>query len=354
MPESAAGGDAEIIHVAVAVIIDDAKVLISKRAKEAHQGGLWEFPGGKVEAGENCEEALVREIQEELGIHLMHSRPLIKVQHQYAATEKSPAVIVLLEVRLSKDFSGKDYTIEHKAQIGLEGQWVRWVNIEQLEHYPFPAANKAIINALCLADCYLITPDCCETDMEHFIQQFTENCSHYSLIQLRIKSLQGNKLQSLLKECSEIAERKGVSLLINSALMTLRKRIMSNNIGGMHLNSYHLMDNDFIENYRYQFPQRKISASCHNKEEIQRANQLKLDFIVISPVQSTRSHPGQKPLGWEKFKILCATAQMPAYALGGMSLSDIVLAQSNGAQGIAAISGLWSNNPGKRSCHLLQ
>lgn len=347
MPESAAGCNAEIIHVAVAVIIDDGKVLISKRATEAHQGGLWEFPGGKVEAGENCEQALVREIREELGIHLIHSRPLIKVKHQYAASEKSPAVMVLLETRLSKEFSGKVYTIDddsdNKAQVGLEGQWVRWVKIEQLEHYPFPAANKSIINALCLADCYLITPDCCETDMGHFIQQFTENCSHYSLIQLRIKSLQGNKLESLVKECSEIAERKGVSLLINSALMI---NTNDDTNTGIHLTRYHLMDNDFIENYRYQFPQRKISASCHNTEEIQRANQLKLDFIVISPVQSTLSHPGQEPLGWEKFKILCETAQMPAYALGGMSLRDVVLSQSNGAQGIAAISGLWSHNNG--------
>ena len=73
------------VHVAAAVIRStDGQVLISRRAEEQHQGGLWEFPGGKVEAGEQVEQALRRELQEELGIRVVRARPLIQVAHDYA------------------------------------------------------------------------------------------------------------------------------------------------------------------------------------------------------------------------------------------------------------------------------
>ena len=84
-----------------------------------------------------------------------------------------------------------------------------------------------------------------------------------------------------------------------------------------------------------------ISASCHTIDDIEQANIKQLDFILLSPVQKTQSHPHQDALGWEKFARLCALANMPCFALGGMVAGDISLAQKNGAQGIAAISGLW-------------
>lgn len=70
------------VHVAAAVIRGaDGSVLIARRADTQHQGGLWEFPGGKVEEGETVQAALARELQEELGIHVTAARPLIKVGH---------------------------------------------------------------------------------------------------------------------------------------------------------------------------------------------------------------------------------------------------------------------------------
>src|SRR3954465_8084222 len=72
------------VHVAAAVIRGtDGKILIARRADTQHQGGLWEFPGGKVEPGEAVEAALARELQEELGITVEAARPLIKVTHDY-------------------------------------------------------------------------------------------------------------------------------------------------------------------------------------------------------------------------------------------------------------------------------
>ena len=138
------------VHVAAAVIRGtDGKILIARRADAQHQGGLWEFPGGKVEAGESVEAALGRELQEELGIVVSAARPLIKVQHDY------PDKQVLLDVWEVSAFSGEPR--------GVEGQPLAWVSARDLPNYEFPAANQPIVTAARLPDQYLITPDGLET-----------------------------------------------------------------------------------------------------------------------------------------------------------------------------------------------
>lgn len=335
----------KILRVAVMVILKGDCVLIARRAKEAHQGGLWEFPGGKVEAGETIETACEREIQEELGITILESRPLIKILHHYA--DKS----VLLETRLCTLFEGKKYLLDDmlsgKARLGLEGQLVKWVKIEQLDDYHFPEASQAIINALRLADKYVISPDCIESEDDQFIEQFEENCRHYSLIQFRIKSLKGRQLKNLLHTCSMIVQKKmtqnkKITLMLNSDCIDMNDDIVT--YAGIHLTSTHLFDNDFIHAFRAGSPEKMISASCHHPKDIEQANYHNLSFIVISPVQKTSSHPQQKALGWEQFKFLSELAQMPCFALGGMKINHMSLAQSCGGQGIAAISGLWHLN----------
>lgn len=123
------------VHVAVGVVIDaQGQVLITKRALDVHQGGLWEFPGGKVESGESLEQALFRELKEELGIEVSSSSSLIEIRHEYS--DKS----VFLDVCLIREFRG-----EAK---GVEGQPLLWVAIERLGNYDFPAANEPIIKAI--------------------------------------------------------------------------------------------------------------------------------------------------------------------------------------------------------------
>ncbi|QIB66619.1 8-oxo-dGTP diphosphatase MutT [Kineobactrum salinum] len=123
------------LHVAVAVVVDARQqVLISRRATAAHQGGLWEFPGGKVEPGESVNEALARELREELGIEPGASRPLLLVPFDYG--DKA----VLLDVHLVTQFRGEAR--------GLEGQPLAWVSPAQLSQYRFPAANLAIVDAV--------------------------------------------------------------------------------------------------------------------------------------------------------------------------------------------------------------
>jgi len=123
------------VHVAVAVITNnDGHILIAKRLDHVHQGGLWEFPGGKVEANESLEAALERELFEELGIELLACRPMLEIHHDYSDKQ------VFLDVWTVTGFSGEAY--------GREQQAVRWVALESLCEYDFPEANQPIIQAL--------------------------------------------------------------------------------------------------------------------------------------------------------------------------------------------------------------
>ena len=84
-----------------------------------------------------------------------------------------------------------------------------------------------------------------------------------------------------------------------------------------------------------------VSAACHSLDQLQHAQKIGVDFVTLSPVLPTMSHPDALPLGWERFAELISRVQIPVYALGGMTRRHASLAQSHGACGIAAISGLW-------------
>lgn len=123
------------VHVAVGVIFDaQGRVLITRRAPQAHQGDLWEFPGGKVEAGESLGTALTRELREELGIAIGRTSALLEVHHDYG--DKS----VLLDVHIVWEYSGEARP--------LEDQPMAWVSPRELAQYMFPAANMPIVAAL--------------------------------------------------------------------------------------------------------------------------------------------------------------------------------------------------------------
>lgn len=123
------------VHVAVAVVQNEqGEYLLSRRGAHQHQGNLWEFPGGKVEDGEDVQCALARELLEEMNVVVHASAPLTVVEHAYADKR------VRLDVWEVTSFEGQ---VE-----GLEGQEWRWVPRHQLEAYPFPAANLPILERL--------------------------------------------------------------------------------------------------------------------------------------------------------------------------------------------------------------
>ena len=122
------------VHVAVGVIKKDDLIFIAKRHELQHQGGKWEFPGGKVEAGETVTQALARELNEEIGIDVQSSTPFLEIHHDY------PDKSVHLDIHLVEEFDGQ---ARH-----LEGQDHKWVAISDLTNYEFPAANVVIIEKL--------------------------------------------------------------------------------------------------------------------------------------------------------------------------------------------------------------
>lgn len=122
------------VNVAVGVIIKEQACYICKRPDDKHQGGLWEFPGGKIEAGESTTEALARELKEEVAIDVHNSEPLLVIEHDYGDKQ------VKLDIHTISDFANEPF--------GAEGQQGQWVNIAELDDYDFPAANKEIIKVL--------------------------------------------------------------------------------------------------------------------------------------------------------------------------------------------------------------
>lgn len=308
------------LHVAVGVIEQDGRILITRRAEELHQGGKWEFPGGKVEAGESVQEALARELEEELGICPESVSPLIRIPWRYHDRH------VLLDVWRVSRFSG----IPHAR----EGQPMSWVALDQIEDLNFPAANQPIIRALSLPDQLLVTPE--PDDANDFLTEIEAILRRgvIKLVLFRARSLVKNEYHHLARKLSELASTydAGVMLYWDEGLE------QGGAIMGRHLTSAQLMALSQRE-----YDQGLLSAACHNLQEIQQANRLGLDFILLSPVQRTLSHPDARPLGWSDFQALVDQASMPVYALGGLSPQDLPLAKTHGAQGIAAIRSLWND-----------
>ena len=133
MPSTEPDVTANPVHVAVGVVVNrDRQVLVAKRHDNQHQGGLWEFPGGKVMAGEDVRQALSRELLEEVNIDVRESSPLLKINHDYGDKQ------VLLDVWYVSVFAGK-------AE-GREGQPVKWISVTEFAEHDFPAANAEIIS----------------------------------------------------------------------------------------------------------------------------------------------------------------------------------------------------------------
>ena len=308
------------IHVAAGVIVcPDGNVLIARRHDEAHQGGLWEFPGGKLESDEPVKEALKRELHEELGIDIQQAHPLIRIHHDY------PDKSVLLDVWKVTNFAGEVH--------GKEGQPVKWVTPEELSQFDFPEANKPIIKAVQLPDRYLITGkyESKEKALQHIQQRIKQGIK---LIQFRANYLSDDEYIVWAKELTVLCRQFDVCLLLNRDI----QQVMQLNPDGIHLS----VNNMLACRSRPVNEKQWLSASVHNTEELERALLLGVDFVVIAPVLETQTHPGTEPLGWEKFNQLTEKATCPVYALGGMTGECIEEAQCRGAQGIAAIRGLHS------------
>jgi 8-oxo-dGTP diphosphatase len=311
----------ELIHVAVGVIVDvDQNVLIARRPPDVHQGGLWEFPGGKLEDGESVIAALRRELREELDIDIVTDRcfPLKKICHHYG--DRS----VLLDIWRVDSFRGEPR--------GREQQEIMWQSTEVLDPRDFPVANHGIIRVLKLPRILGITGTCsswneCREKIEHLFAR------GITLIQFRQPQLPESEFLDWADAAVQLCRENDACLLVNCSPDVGRQL----DAHGLHVNAATLGKLE----HRPVSKANLFSASCHNLSELSKAEQLGVDFALLSPVAATSSHPEAKPLGWQQFRSLSSQVSIPVYALGGMTQGDLAKALEEGAHGIAAITAVW-------------
>lgn len=302
-----------VLHVAVGVVRDNnGNILLTQRAKHAHQDGLWEFPGGKLEANETVMQALQRELHEEVGIRVHSAKPLIKIKHRY------PDLQVLLDVWQVAGFEG--------IATACEGQAMRWVAPQQLNQFEFPAANVPIIAATRLPDRYAILEGSNYSQVLHNLHCMLEK--QVSFLQIRLKSLPSSEIETVMKTLLPICRQHQLTVMINSDLS-----FEGQQTAGLHLSSRALMAcSNRPEHYEW------VAASCHNVTELKQAEQIGVDFVVLAPVLPTSTHPDATPLGWANLQSLIEHVNLPVFALGGLSLQDIDQVINAGGQGIAGIN----------------
>jgi len=305
--------------VAAVIQGDDGRVLLARRPAHLHQGGRWEFPGGKVEAGENLEAALARELAEELGIRPLAPQAWLSVPHRY------PDKAVVLHFFRVTAFTG--------TPRGREGQTLAWRAAHELDPAAFPAANRPVVNRLRLPDRYLVTPEP-GPDLGAFLARLEAALARgVRLVQLRAPRLSEAAYARLAEVCLPRVRAHGARLLLN-AEPTLARALGAD---GVHLNGRRLA----TLGERPLPDPHLVGASVHDAAQLARAQALGADFACLSPVCPTASHPEARPLGWERFARLVRATPLPVYALGGLQEADLDQARRHGAQGIAAIRGLW-------------
>lgn len=309
------------VAVAAAVIHrSDDRFLISRRPRHLHQGGLWEFPGGKLEPGETPCQALHRELGEELGIRVQQAEPLIRVPWRY------PDKAVVLEVWRVTAFAGEPR--------GREGQTLRWVDAMQLAELPFPAANQPIVTAARLPDRYLITPEPAGSVADFLAGLDQALASGIRLLQLRAHSLGESAYADLARRVVAHLRGRPVRLLLNAA------PALALELGtGLHLSARRLRGMAA----RPPLAQGQwLAASCHSPVELRQAVDRGADFAVLGPVMPTPSHPEAEGIGFDGLHAMLREVPLPVYALGGLGPADRDRAVRYGAQGVAAIRGLWA------------
>lgn len=340
----------KLIHVAVGVIFDceadsesAGNILIAKRAEDQHQGGLWEFPGGKVEADENVQTALQRELEEELGLktYVNDMSPIITIPFHY------PDKSVLLDVWAVYNVNHSIPSTEgqkgiSREGIGKEGQPIAWVAQSELVSYDFPAANKAILDALHLPKKIIISQD--NSDPEIILAQVANSLKNHRSLQgdrglwlhLRAPSLDQMQYTQLAMRLYGICHEADSQLIWNCPLDWYQVAFADGlHLSGENFASYQLSVDD--KSKRPIPANQWLSLSCHNLNELELAQEF-ADYVLVSPVKETQTHPGLNPLTWAGFKVISDNARIPCYALGGLTVSDIETAIEYGGQGIAGIS----------------
>ncbi|GAB3307334.1 Nudix family hydrolase [Luteimonas notoginsengisoli] len=314
--------DAPRVEVVAAAITDArGRVLLARRTEGRDLAGLWEFPGGKREPGESSEQALVRELLEELGIEVEVGPPLIAVAQQY------PHKRLRLDVRRVMRW--------HGIPRGHEGQALAWVPPDKLPGYAMPPADRPVVAALLQPDRCLVTPVPASPAEDGAWLDALQRALAAGVrrIQARLPGMDPARRIALVTAAAGHCAGAGAELLVNGDANLARELGL-----GLHLPAAQLRSLAT----RPVPAGTRLSASCHDVAELGLAEALGCDFAIVGPVARTPTHPGAPGIGWPAFEALREQASLPLYAIGGLGPDDVAIARQHGAQGIAAIRGLWS------------
>ena len=303
----------KIVDVAAAVILrPDGSFLLARRPQGKVYAGYWEFPGGKVEPGEAPERALARELREELGIQVERAYPWLTRVFTYPH-----ATVRLLFYRVVR-WQGEPHP--------HEDQLLTWQRLDAPPAEPMLPANAPVLAALALPEEYAIT-DAARMGSAAMLDVLERRLrGGLKLLQIREPSLSEPERTAFTRSAIALAHRHGCRVLTKAPFPQA---------DGIH----------FTASQTLTIPDRPAqglaAASCHTREELERAMTLGMDFAVLGPVKRTASHEDRPPLGWEEFTKLARDASLPVYAIGGLSREDLEQARLSGAHGVAMISGAW-------------
>lgn len=305
----------KITDVAAAVIERPGEFLLAQRPEGKPYSGYWEFPGGKIEPGEDPRAALVRELREEIGIEVTGATPWIT--RVYAYTHAT----VRLHFYRVHAWEGEPRPLEDQA--------IRWQRVGAPDVSPMLPANAPVLAALDLPAVMVIS-DASRKGIDGWVAALAARAlTERMLVQVREKGLDRQKAQHLLSRALVRAGPFGSRVVVNSDNGVFPQ------CDGVHLTSEALMAAGMRPAGAL------VGASCHDEAEIAHAAALGLDYVVVGPVKPTASHPHATPIGWDRLAALVRDRPMPAYAIGGLTRADLDEARRRGAHGVALLSAAF-------------
>ena len=340
MPES-------IVDVAAGVIVRaDGKLLLGQRPEGKPWSGWWELPGGKVEPGETVQDALSRELREEIGIRIHGARPWVTYVHRY------PEKTVRLSFCLVTQWDGEPE--------GLESQDLAWTDVADAQQVgALLPATLPVLRWLTLPTRYAITAICHPDALPQFLERLRAALDGgLRLLQLREPDWPGGpaaaSLHDAMTRILEMCRASGARVLINS----VHPRDWAIQADGWHLRTRDAAAYARTTTQALSPPSDAVAqdaapagpslrdgfrsdawigVSAHDQNEVATARALGADFVVLGSVRPTASHPGQAGMGWAAFSAALADAGLPAFAIGGQSSDTIEQAWAAGAHGVAGI-----------------
>jgi len=302
-----------VIEVAAAVIQRaDGAFLLAQRPAGKVYAGYWEFPGGKVEPGEPAESALARELHEELGIEIGPAYPWITRVFTY------PHGTVRLQFFRVFTWKNQPHPREDQA--------IAWQEPGAPMATPMLPANAPVLASLALPAEYAIT-NAGQYGIAEMLSRLERSLAQgLKLLQVREPHLTDDDRSLFTRQVLGLAHRYGCKVLVKAPFP---------GADGLHLTASQLM----TIHDRPQAP--VVAASCHTREELERAMRLGLDFAVLGPLREMSTADKSPALGWDGLRDLACFSSIPIYAIGGLTRSDMENAWRAGAHGVAMIRGAW-------------